>query len=172
MLWCNYHLLLPVIISDLCLTIISCWMSGTGSLLSLLFSTLVKSNWIGGCAIGFLLSRINWNPIFGGNYQYILPRKSKKTQIQRKALRVWGMTDSQQWLQGNRFILCCVFVLLSQLLWNESIWNRMTRIVEMLMLTWYCIWWGKKKSDLKMLQKDSCILQIGISSASRITNVQ
>lgn len=47
MFWCNYHLLLPVIVSDLFWTIISWWTSGTepSSLFIVLHSGKTQLNW-------------------------------------------------------------------------------------------------------------------------------
>lgn len=81
MFWCNYHLLLPVITSDLFWTIISWWASGSLVLLPVYCSPLQKNTIeLRSQLLDFLLCRINWNCIFAGNYQYIFKSKNEKTQ--------------------------------------------------------------------------------------------
>lgn len=98
MLWCNYHLLLPVILSGLCLTIISCRTSRVGSFLSLLFLTPGKKKpqihththtiQLEAALLDFCPVESTGIIFLAGNYQYILRREAKKTSV-KEGKRGW-----------------------------------------------------------------------------------
>lgn len=95
-----------VILSGLCLTIISCRMSGARSLLSLYCSPLhwkTQSNWR--LRYWIFLCRINWNHIFAGNYQYIFPRELEETQLVERRMKRWWKGTEAEGRHGNGWCL-------------------------------------------------------------------